>query len=270
MCVSCDLDNPLETKELNDIKWIKDLEKGNNVMTENISDNSLQSIHVEYTSGVFRLNKSENSQAYVEYEITSRGANDKNAEITVTQSEGNCNIKFSSGKILEGNCVYYINLYLPEKLINNIKVEMKNGKAYIADASCGKLTVGAQGGEIIIENTSAEDVTLSSVSGDIIFSGHSTSMYLETTSGNISAQLDVMPQKLICDVTSGFITAAFPDSEDGYRITFTRGSGVIKSDFANEKTLSMWFEAGTAKYKQGKGSYFADATSGTIYLKKIN
>lgn len=255
-----------DEEELYHSDWVSTEEKAGGTKVFLDSD-SLADVHISYTSGTFRLLPTD-GKPYVNYAITKRGTGDIKARINVVEEKGMCKIFFQNDGLLEGECEYYIDLYVPESVIKTLKVEMKNGNAYIKGISCDELTAGTQSGDMVIDGVEVKKVILSAASGNIAFQGSTPSMIIDVTSGNIKASTKAMLSSLICDITSGCVDLAFPDSEDGYKLIFTRTSGYIESDFGYEKFWTMILKNWYTTYGDKKGLYYVDITSGKLVMNK--
>lgn len=266
---ACNSDLYYDTDTLYSSEWIEVGESSSYAEVVQLDTSVLDYVHVSYTSGIFRLIPID-GDPYVEYAITKRGKNDDNAKIVISKSAGECEIKFKNAGIFEGNCEYYINLYVPKNAIKNMKLENTNGNAYMEGMTLENLVVGTQSGDIVMNDVTAKEVTLSATSGNITFKGTVPNLIIDVTSGNVKARTSVMPTSLLCDITSGYVNLLFPDSEDGYTLFFTRTSGYIVSDFGNEKFWSLLLKAGRVKYRNKEGLYYVDITSGKLEMEKVN
>jgi len=266
MLASCKHSYAYNSQDLYDADWVNgDKNKGGETISLDL--NSLENVHVSYTSGTFRLLPTD-GEPYVNYAITSRGKNDEGARIEVLEGTKECKIIFKNSGLLEGDCEYYIDLYVPKDAIKTLKVEMQNGNAYMHGINCDKLTAGTQSGDMVMDQVDTKKAILGATSGNIVYNGSAPSMVVDVTSGNIKAETDKMPKSLICDITSGYVNLVFPDSEDGYKLIFTRTSGYIKSDFGREKFWTLLLKNGFTTYGDKKGLYYVDITSGKLEMNK--
>ncbi|MCC0640970.1 MULTISPECIES: DUF4097 family beta strand repeat-containing protein [unclassified Clostridioides] len=199
----------------------KNYDKYITVKSESFS-NKINNIDVDWISGEVRVLKSDSNKIKLIQKAPSNFSRKKIAKIKVDGNTlsiiDNSAKKFFIGIGLPKSTV--LELYLPEKLYNNINVSttsadiystyLKSNMAYIESVSgniemygkIDKMTLETTSSNINIKKLDSKSVTCNSVSGKIQLSGKTDDLKINTTSGDID--LENMDNKnLICESTSG-------------------------------------------------------------------
>ena len=83
-----------------------------------------------------------------------------------------------------------VNIYLPQKQLDNIYINVASGSIHIENITCRELNASAASGHIFVWNSYADTVDLKTVSGKIgFYNGDSKNITMKTVTGGIDANL---------------------------------------------------------------------------------
>ncbi|PKM69011.1 MAG: hypothetical protein CVU94_04795 [Firmicutes bacterium HGW-Firmicutes-19] len=175
----------------------------------------------------------------------------------------------------------YLELYLPEKLYEELVMDSTSGEYIIENLQVKKLNLKATSGNFDIRNTTSEelfiDVTsgnlkidqvvtdnlnLKMTSGDTSFNGVVGERFKAVmTSGRIRANLlEIAPADLDINMTSGLIEMTFVKEAD-FEVTVEKTSGMFNANWPQASSSSPY------KYQSGRDDYRVSMTSGVVTFK---
>lgn len=141
-----------------------------------------------------------------------------------------------------------LTLYLPEKKLDSLLIDVTSAQVYIndviaqtlsVDSLSGKVTlsgveaelldVEASSGAVTAEALHAQEVQINTISGAVRAEGTFETAEVDTTSGAVQMSSSVLPEQIYVDTTSGKVTLILPeDSRFGY--SFDTVSGEFSSE----------------------------------------
>jgi lia operon protein LiaG len=244
----------------------------------------IKNIDIETIGGAEFFKSEENEIKIIEKSVKEIDDNDK-AKISqngeTLKVEGKLRMRFSFFGL--GNAPTKIEIYLPEKEYNEIKVKTTSGdtnldrikakeielKATSGDITAeelivtNKLQINMTSGNLDFNYIESKDLKVEITSGDLEINGKAENVDIELTSGNIEVNLDEAPQSIKMNQTSGSVDIAIPEN-DGFSYSYKLTSGKFTSDF----NININGKNGNGNYKNGGPDYEFKATSGKINLKR--
>lgn len=187
--------------------------------------------------------------------------NFKLSNVTVTAASADVNVAGISAEKLDISTAsgdMEIECEAEELCLNSASGEVTLNQVGVAE----KVEIGTASGKIsaVLEQTGA--AVFGSASGDInIKASESDDLSVESTSGNISCEAAVIPQKCELHAVSGRVRLTLPENS-GFVAKIKSTSGVFDSDFALKKDGST--------YTSGDGSAELNikTTSGDVTIRK--
>lgn len=265
-------------------------------------DKKINSIFVDWLAGDINVLKSKSNDIRL-IQKTDHNFNQKklltyaikNGKLTVTDAR----IKGSNNlKPKEKEAKTSLDIYLPSKMYNQLKIESINSqvtannlnvKDLDIDIISGMVNFSGKFSTVSIETVSAkikgsinkaEKVNLETTSGAIAIKGYMKNASIDTTSGSITGtdvscdnleiestsgdikiSSSVMIQSFNSSTTSGDLTISIPENT-GFTCEFDKVSGTFKSDFKMTKSGNKY------KYKNGKTYFKFESTSGNMTINK--
>lgn len=117
-----------------------------------------------------------------------------------------------------------VNIYLPQKQLDNIYINVASGSIHIENITCRELNASAASGHIFVWNSYADTVDLKTVSGKIgFYNGDSKNITMKTVTGGIDANLQ-SGKTFDVHTTSGRITVPPDSSPDTCTATTVSGN----------------------------------------------
>ncbi len=116
-----------------------------------------------------------------------------------------------------------VNIYLPQKELNNIDINIINGNIDIKSITCQKVTASVISGHIFIWDSYADTVDLKTTSGMIgFYNGDGKNITLKTVTGGINASL-LTGKTFDVHTTTGRITVPADSSPDPFIASTVNG-----------------------------------------------
>ncbi|MCC0632514.1 DUF4097 family beta strand repeat-containing protein [Clostridioides sp. ZZV15-6388] len=260
----------------------KNYDKYLTVKSESFS-NKINNINVDWISGEVRVLKSNSNKIKLIQKAPSNFSKKKIAKIRVDGNTlsiiDNSAKKFFIGIGLPKSTV--LELYLPEKLYNNINVSTTSADIYSTylksnmtdiESVSGNIEMSGKIDKITLETTSSninikkldsKSVICNSVSGKIQLSGKTDDLKINTTSGDIKINSSEMLSSFKCDTISGDIDLYIPENS-GFTLDFSKVSGNLNSSF---KLLQ---DGDSYIYKNGTAKMYVDTTGANLNIRKNN
>jgi lia operon protein LiaG len=180
-----------------------------------------------------------------------------------------------------------LEVYLPEKVFNEISLACASGNLYLQDVNCNRLKSALSSGNMLITkltsntvelsissgkfeiaNVTADSLESTLSSGSINISGEIKELSLACSSGKISIDNNILPENLEATVSSGSVDISIPDN-DGFQVNYSLSSGKFDTAFDLYSNLSDTNKKNVnAKYKNGGNIFYFKVNSGSIYLDK--
>ncbi len=246
------------------------------IISEDITD-----ISVDWITGGIKIFKTEKDRIHIIQKAPEKFDNNKLLSLNVNDSR--LEIKDENkNRIWIGFNVpkkSYLELYLPEKIYNNIDIsnvsnkfecEFIKSKNLIVNSVSGSVSIVGEinnstfetvSGEVDCENLISEKLKAKTISGDVNISGSFDNADLETISGNVTVSSNKMINDLQANSVSGNTKVYIPDN-DGFVVNLHKVSGQLNSDFETTKN------GNTYKYKNGDSKFDVEVVSGDIYILK--
>jgi DUF4097 and DUF4098 domain-containing protein YvlB len=202
-----------------------------------------------------------------------------NGELDVSSSNGNTTVKENLKKKFFLSIDFEddsstISLYLPNSMINDLKVDSVAGDINTYDKlQANNIKIKTISGDINLLDLDASNINIGSVSGDIRTGtiDKADSLDIKSTSGDVSLKALNTKQATISCV-SGDIVISNANVLDNFKLSST--SGDIEVKLANNKGFDIKTTAGTIdlnnkeidgnSYSEGNGNYLFKTISGDI------
>lgn len=153
---------------------------------------------------------------------------------------------------------YVIEVMLPEKQYNEIKLKGTSGKLDMNGILANAFDLKITSGKINISKIKGENLIVNATSGQINIAGEFEDINIDITSGSLKLDSNNAPSKMRIDMTSGNSKIAIPEN-DGFTLYESKTSGSFKTDFEIDDF---------GVYKNGENKYSFKMTSGSIKLLK--
>ncbi len=225
--------------------------------------NDVKEITVNGTSGNIEIIIDETS--FVEYSITGGGLGVLNPRVDISENDGKVTVS-TKGFTIMGSINWDINIHLSKSDIDLCKINMTSGNASISGVNPKDFIIDITSGEVLAKEVNADELRIDMTSGEVTASGEYNNIIVDSTSGHISVNSNIMPDKTDIDITSGTVDLSIPEN-NGFKINFDKTSGNIKcDDFPLQGSFGK--DEGKAEYKDGESIINIDMTSGTVSINK--
>lgn len=173
----------------------------------------------------------------------------------------------------------HLELYLPEKEYNSVKIENVSGDIKCGEISSKMLDISIVSGDVYLDgkaqeahfgnvsgsfrinNLTCPKVNIETVSGDAYLSGTFDDITMESVSGNITVTSSDMISRLRSNAVSGDLTLNIPDN-DGFELSFEKLSGSFNTDFMLKTS------GNTYTYKDGSAKFNCEVVSGNLAIQQ--
>lgn len=242
----------------------------NGIYKNSKSFDDFNDLELDFTSADVNLHVGKEYDNHVDYAIEYSGFVPRKTDIDLIENGDSVTIRQRSFTIIFGigSVNVDMDVYINKESFDNLDIDMTSGSFELEDKlTLNELDIDMTSGDVDISKIYASEVNVDTTSGAAVIDGSIKNAGVDITSGNVEVISDRMPDNIDAEVTSGNITFAFPDNEDGFRLKYDLTSGDIKSDFLLNGYSGR---EGTATYGNAKSSIYADLTSGFVYLKKLD
>lgn len=154
-----------------------------------------------------------------------------------------------------------------------LDVETASGDLTLTDCVCDELVFHSASGDLEGENVTAA-VSAETASGDVSLTGSVRALRVNTASGDIELETDLLPEGLELTTKSGDCRVSVPDN-GGFFLRFSTVSGGLHSDFplttAAPQRSGWGARSGQAAYRDGGDGrvYTVSTVSGEIELNQL-
>jgi DUF4097 and DUF4098 domain-containing protein YvlB len=255
------------------------------IFNEQTIGDSVDSISISWVKGTVNINRSDTNtirivQKFpVDYDKNFLlETHVKNKTLTIIDNNNISTVTiFNVGMIKNTD----LELYLPEKLYNSIKIDSLSGDFLCSGISSNTLAVNAiagnsivngvfssarvdaTSGDITTNNISCPKLEVRSISGNISISGSLSDVTVESTKGDTVISSHTPLSKLLSSAVSSNTTVYIPDN-NGFTLTFRKISGKFDTDF-----ITSIADNGSTVFGNGKADFEVTAISGNFNIYKI-
>lgn len=225
------------------------------VKEESFNPSDFENININWTDGNVYIYKAIDDKITV-IEKT-KGVKDSQLTITTNNKTLNLEQRRRSFQFFNfGYRLFTMEVMLPEKEYNEIKLKGTSGKLEIEDILAESFELKINSGKIVMSNIEGENLKSQTTSGSVNIDGKFENINAEITSGSLNLDLATAPKEIKIEMTSGMSKVTIPEN-DGFTLYESKTSGIFKTDF-NVDDFGV--------YKNGENKYSFKMTSGTIKL----
>lgn len=229
------------------------------VHDKKITDN-INSVAINWNSDDVKIMKSPDNNI----RIVEKNANSNKHRLSYEVK----NDKLIINKKREGFFIFNFNirrsnleLYLPDKEYEEIKLNFTSGDYEVYDVKTKKLDIYFTSGDISLEGVTAKELEIDYTSGDVEFNGSAEKVDLESTSGDSKIKTSTMLKELDVDITSGSAEVYIPEN-NGFITNVKASSGDFSGDFEYKTDGNKYY------YKEGGPEFKVNLTSGSVKIKR--
>lgn len=179
---------------------------------------------------------------------------------TLTVTDGRNGFSFNWG--LSNMASFELDVYLPEKSFEEIKIKTTSGDADAQALLAKSFIFDTTSGDISLTG-SFDNLDLDSTSGDFDFGGSAGVIKSSSVSGESELRCSTMPVSIRASSTSGGVSIGLPEN-DGFAATFHKVSGDFHCSFPTAQA------AGAYLYKQGGTPIDVSTVSGDLDIYQLD
>ena len=250
----------------------------------------VKSVQAEWTSGKLDIKKAEDGQIKV---VQWGGENFPMEEKYRLQLNDDGVLTVKQGRPKRFLFIFsfslrndYVQIFLPEKLYDEIDVKVTSGNVTVEDIRCNDMEIKLTSGNIYANRLSAEEMDLQLTSGKIegvsltashlqtkltsgkiLTQGQFKNINAQSTSGKFEIKSGIVPDTIDARLTSGNGLVTIPEN-DGFAVASKVTSGKFSTDF------DILYRDTDSKYRSGSylnntsRNYNFQLTSGKLELKR--